>query len=80
MKEARPTVVVASEPEAKEQLMLMMMVLLIMTVVVQLILFNLFEFAKFGVDLAAEVDFLGVDLVEHFDKGSIFRLNTTTKR
>ena len=50
MKEARPTVVVASEPEAKEQLMLMMMVLLILTVV-QFILLQICK--NLGVDSAA---------------------------
>ena len=34
------------------------------------------NFGRFG----AEDDFLEVDLVEHFGKGSIFRLDTTTNR
>ena len=47
MKEAKPTVVVASEPEAKEPLMIMMMVvILLILTVVQFILFNFVEICK----------------------------------
>ena len=66
----------ATKPKAKEQLVVILMIL----AVVEFILFDFVKFAKFGSRFGAGVDNLGVDLVEHFGKGSIFRLNTTTIR
>ena len=60
--------------------MLMVVILLVLTVVVEVILFILLKFANLGSRFGAGVDILGVDLVEHFGKGSIFRFNTTTNR
>ena len=71
---------IATKPKAKEQLMLMMMVLLILTVV-QFILFNLVEICKILGWIRPRVEHkLDPSRVEHFDKRSIFRLNTTTNR
>ena len=51
----------------------------ILMVVLMLHLF-LLKFPKFWGDFGAGDDFLGVDLVESIDKGSIFGLETTTNR
>ena len=64
MKEAKPTVVdvEASEPKAKEPLIVMLMVVILLVLliltVVQFILFNFVEICKIlGVDLALEMTF-----------------------
>ena len=42
--------------------------------------FRFVKICKILGSIGAGVDFLRVDLVEHFDKGSIFRLYSTTNR
>ena len=65
--------------KAKEQLIIMLLVLLVMTAV-QLIIFDFVQNCKIVCRSGAGVDILDPYRVEHFPKGLIFRLNTTTNR
>jgi len=48
--------------------------------VMKVILFILMKIPKFWGDFGAGNDFLGVDLVESIDKGSIFGIGNSTNR
>ena len=67
----------ASEPEAKEQLMIAVVVVMMM--VLQLT-FNLSEILKFLVDSAAELREVTYDFAESFGKRWVFGVDTTTDR
>ncbi len=62
------------------ELLLIAMLLLEMEMVIIDILVILMKIRKFWSDYGAGGDFLGVDLVESIDKGSIFRHDYSTNR